>query len=191
VVQVPEQGDELTTVAENTFAEPSYLLRNVEGKSFVDVSEAVGLRKLKPRSGRGVAFGDIDNDGDVDVLIVNKNDTPTLLRNDGGNRNNWLVIRAEGVKSNRSGIGARLTVTAGGTRRIFDVRSSESYLSSNDLRVFIGMAFLKEADQIEIRWPSGQVDRDQNVAVDTFYLAREGSGLKPDPLITAKKNASR
>jgi enediyne biosynthesis protein E4 len=174
---------------DNPFAEPSYLLWNVEGKTFVDVSEGVGLRKLKPRSGRGVAFADIDNDGDVDVLIVNKNDTPTLLRNDGGNRNNWLVVRTEGVKSNRSGIGARLTVTTNGKRRIFDIRSSESYLSSNDPRVFVGMASLKKADQIEIRWPSGQVDRYADVAVDTFYLAREGSGLKPDPLVTTKKTS--
>lgn len=176
---------------DDPFAEPTYLLRNIEGKSFMDVSEVVGLRKGKPRSGRGVAFADIDNDGDIDALIVNKNDTPTLLLNDGGNRRNWLVIRTEGVQSNRSGIGARLTVTAGGMRRIFDVRSNESYLSSNDPRAFIGMASLQKADKIEIRWPSGQVDRYQHVAVDTFYLAREGSWLRPDPLVTRREATRR
>jgi enediyne biosynthesis protein E4 len=170
------------------WAEPNYMLRNTLGNRFVDVSAAAGLRKLPSRSGRGTAFADIDNDGDTDVLIVNKNDAPTLLRNDGGNRNNWLTIRAEGVKSNRSGIGARIAVTAGGKRRIFDVRSSESYLSSNDLRVQIGMANLPQADTIEIRWPSGQVDRYQNVPVDKFYLAREGNWLKPDPQIAPRKN---
>ena len=72
----------------------------------------------------GAAFADIDNDGDTDVLVINKNDVPTLLRNDGGNRNNWLTIRTEGVKSNRSGIGARIAVTALRARRIFDVRGS-------------------------------------------------------------------
>ena len=176
---------------DDPFAEPTYLLRNIEGKSFMDVSEMVGLRNGKPHSGRGVAFADIDNDGDVDVLIVNKNDIPTLLRNDGGNRRNWLVIRTEGVKSNRSGIGARLTITAGGMRRIFDVRSNESYLSSNDPRVFIGMASLQQADQIEIQWPSGQVDRYQHLAVNTFYLAQEGNWLKPDPLVTRRKVTRR
>ena len=113
-----------------------------------------------------------------------------MLRNDGGNRNNWLTIRTEGVKSNRSGIGARVTVTAGGMRRIFEARSSESYLSGNDLRVHIGMGDLKLADLIEIRWPSRQVDRYANVAVNAFYLAREGNWLKPDPLVAGRK-ASR
>ncbi|MGA2077411.1 MAG: CRTAC1 family protein, partial [Terriglobia bacterium] len=173
---------------EDTWTEPNYMLRNMLGKKFIDVSEETGLRKLPKRSGRGTAFADIDNDGDTDVLIINKNDVPTLLRNDGGNRNNWLTIRAEGVKSNRSGIGARITVTAGGVRRIFDVRSNESYLSANDLRVQIGMADLKQADLIEIRWPSGQVDRYPHVPVNTFYLAREGNWLKPDPLIAARKD---
>ena len=172
---------------DHPFAEPNYMLRSIEGKKFEDVSEATGLRKLPSHSGRGVAFGDIDNDGDIDVLISNKNDVPTLLRNDGGNRNNWMMIRAEGVKSNRSGIGARITVTVGGTRRIFDVRSNESYLSSNDIRVPIGMGTLKQADSVEIRWPNGHIDRTANVPVNTFYWAREGDQLKPDPLVAPKK----
>lgn len=172
---------------EDTWAEPNYMLRNMLGKRFLDVSDAAGLRRLKPHSGRGAAFADIDNDGDTDVLVINKNDVPTLLRNDGGNRNNWLTIRAEGVKSNRSGMGARVAVTAGGVRRVFDVRGSESYLSGDDLRVQVGMAGLKKADLIEIRWPSGQVDRFTDVPVDTFYLAREGNWLRPDPLIAARK----
>src|SRR5205807_4837163 len=171
----------------NSFAEPNYLLQNRTGRTFVDVSEIVGLRKHSARSGRGAAFADIDNDGDIDVLVINKNDPPTLFRNDGGNRNNWLTIRAEGVKSNRSGIGARIAVTAQGSRRIFDVRSSESYLSSNDMRVHIGMADLKQADLVEIRWPSGQIDRNSNVSVNAFYLAREGNGIKIDPTISKQR----
>lgn len=173
------------------FAEPNYMLRNIEGRKFVDVSEATGLRKLPSHSGRGVAFGDFDNDGDVDVLIINKNTTPTLLRNDGGNRRNWMEIRAEGVKSNRSGIGARITVTAGGKKRIFDVRNNESYLSSNDPRVPIGMADFKQADEVEIRWPNGHVDRTENVPVNRFYLAREGDSLRWDPLVKPLKTRTK
>jgi hypothetical protein len=173
------------------FAEPNFFLRNVEGHRFVDVSEAAGLRKLPAHSGRGAAFADIDNDGDVDVLLINKNAIPTLLRNDGGNARHWLVVRTEGVQSNRSGIGARITVTTAGKRRIFDVRGSESYLSGNDLRVHIGMGDEQRADGVEIRWPSRQVDRYTNVPVDTFYLAREGSGLGPDPRVHRSKIIDR
>jgi len=164
------------------FAEPNYLMRNLEGKKFADVSMAAGLRNLAAKSGRGTAFADVDNDGDIDVLVINKNAVPTLLRNDIGNAKNWLTVRPEGVKSNRSGIGARVSVTSGGKRRVFDVMSSDSYLSASDLRVHVGMGNLKKADLLEIRWPSGQVDRYTNVATNHFYLAREAAWLKPDPL---------
>jgi enediyne biosynthesis protein E4 len=166
------------------FAEPNYMLRNLKGKEFVDVSEATGIRKLPNKVGRGTAFGDFDNDGDIDILIINKNDSPTFWRNDGGNSHNWIVLRTEGVKSNRCGIGAKVTVTAGGLRRVFEVRGSDSYLSSNDLRVHAGLGNLKEAD-IEIRWPSGQIDRHSKIASNRFYWAREGSPVKPDPWVNA------
>ncbi len=168
------------------YAEPNYLCRNQQGKRFKDISEAVGLRKIANKVGRGVAFGDYDNDGDVDVLVINKNDIPYLLRNNGGNSNNWIAIRTEGVKSNRCGIGAKIMVTAGGTVRRYEVRGSDSYLSSNDLRVNAGMGNLKEAD-IEIRWPSGQVDKQPGVKVNQFYLAHEGELLRPDPRISNRK----
>ena len=167
----------------DTFAEPDYLLHNVQGKRFVDVSQVAGIRTLPDKVGRGTAFGDFDNDGDIDILVINKNEIPFLLRNDGGNANNWLVLRTEGVKSNRSGIGARVQVTAGGMRRIFEVRASDSYLSSNDIRVHIGLGVLKQAD-VEIRWPSGQIDRFSEVRANQFYLAREGSPVVPDPLLS-------
>lgn len=165
---------------EDPFAEPNYLLRNLGGKKFVDVSEATGIRKLSNRVGRGTAFADFDNDGDIDILVINKNDLPFFLRNDGGNANHWLVLRTEGVKSNRPGIGARILVTSGGKQRIFEVRNSDSYLSSNDLRVHIGMGPFDHAEAVEIRWPSGAVDRHTNVPADRFYLAREGGPLVPD-----------
>ena len=135
-----------------TFAEPNYMMRNLNGKRFTDVSEAVGIRKIPNKVGRGTTFGDFDNDGDIDVLVINKNDIPTLWRNDGGNSNNWIVLRLEGVRSNRCSIGASVSVNAGGLRRSFEVRGSDSYLSSNDLRVHAGLGNFKEAN-IEIRWP--------------------------------------
>jgi hypothetical protein len=174
---------------EDPFAEPNYVLGNVEGKKFVDMSEIAGIRKLPNKVGRGTTFGDIDNDGNIDVLVINKSEAPTLWHNDGGNSKNWMTIRTEGVKSNRSGIGARIAATADGVRQSFEVRGSDSYLSSNDLRVHIGLADSKEAD-IEIRWPSGQLDKYSKVAANRFYIAREGDFLKPDPEVKKAHKAT-
>lgn len=167
----------------DSYAEPNYLLRNLEGGKFVDVSEAAGIRKLTNRVGRGTAFGDLENDGDIDVLVINKNDFPYLLRNDGGIGHRWLAIRTEGVKSNRDGIGARIVVKAAGPPRVYEVRNSDSFLSANDLRVTVGLGALNRADAIEIHWPSGQIDRHPNVAANQFYLAREGAALTSDPWV--------
>jgi hypothetical protein len=173
---------------QDTFAEPNYVMQSANGNKFIDVSEISGIRRIPNKVGRGTAFGDFDNDGDVDVLVINKNDVPTLWRNDGGNSRNWITIRTEGVKSNRCGIGARILATAGGMRQVFEVRGSDSYLSSNDLRAHIGIGDSKEA-AIEIRWPSGQVDKYSTVAADHFYLAREGDSLKPDPFVKTERKS--
>lgn len=165
----------------DTYAQPNYMLRNVKAERFVDVSNAVGLRKLQNKVGRGSAFADFDNDGDVDVLVINKNDKPTFLRNDGGNLLNWIAIRALGVDSNRDGIGAKMLVESGGLRRGFEVRASDSYLSSNDMRVHVGLGATMSAN-IEIRWPSGQRDRYEKVTANRFYVAVEGQSLDVDPL---------
>jgi enediyne biosynthesis protein E4 len=174
---------------DDPFAEPSYLMHNLKGQKFEDVSAATGFRTIKDKVSRGTAFGDYDNDGDIDILIINKNDTPYLLRNEGGNSQRWINIRTEGVKSNRAGLGAKVIISGGGITRHFEVRGSDSYLSSNDLRVQAGMGSLEEGD-VEIRWPSGRVDKQLNVKVNQFYLAREGESLKPDPRMS-KTNLSR
>ncbi len=170
---------------DDTFAEPNYVLRNEEGKRFLDVSEMAGIYKIPNKVGRGTAFADIDNDGDIDVLVTNKNDFPTLWRNDGGNARNWITIRTEGVKSNRCGFGAKIFAKSGGMQQVFEVRTSESFLSSSDVRVHIGIEEAKAAD-IEIHWPSGQIDKYPNVGANQFYWAREGDFLKPDPPVKAK-----
>ena len=163
----------------DTFAEPSYLMRNLQGH-FSDVSTDTGIRKLQNKVSRGTAFGDFDNDGDIDMLVIHKNDVPYFLRNDGGNLKNWITLRTEGVKSNRAGIGAHVVVRAGKARQIFEVRASDSYLSSNDLRVHAGLDQEKVAD-VEIRWPSGQLDRHSQVVANHHYWAKEGGELLVDP----------
>ena len=115
-------------------------------------------------------------------MVIHKNDVPYFLRNDGGNRKNWITVRTEGVKSNRAGIGARVLITAGKARQTFEVRGSDSYLSSNDLRVHAGLD-QEKAVELEIRWPSGQVDRHSHVASNRHYWAREGGALRVDPRI--------
>jgi len=168
---------------EDPFAEPSYLMRNVQGR-FLDASSDTGIRKLPNKVSRGTAFGDFDNDGDIDIVVIHKNDVPYFLRNDGGNLKSWITLRTEGVKSNRAGIGARVVVVAGEARQTFEVRASDSYLSSNDLRVHAGLGQAKTAE-LEIRWPSGQVDRHSQVAANRHYWAREGGELRVDPRIRA------
>jgi hypothetical protein len=154
-------------------------MRNIQGR-FSDVSDATGIRKLQNKVSRGTTFGDFDNDGDIDMVVIHKNDVPYFLRNDGGNRKNWITLRAEGVKSNRAGLGARVLVNAGKAKQIFEVRASDSYLSSNDLRVHAGLDQEKVVD-VEIRWPSGQVDRHSQVAANQHYWAKEGGELLVDP----------
>jgi hypothetical protein len=132
------------------------------------------------RSSRGATFGDYDNDGDVDMLVVNMHELPTLLRNDTAAGHHWITIRLEGVKSNRDGIGARVLVDADGRRQVVEVGGDGSYLSHRDIRARAGIGTATSVDRIEIRWPSGTIDLATNVAGDRFYLAREGEGLRPE-----------
>lgn len=159
----------------DTYAEPNYVLRNESGSLFVDVSDHTGLRAMKVRVGRGTAFADFDNDGDV--LLVNKNDRPAFLLNDGGNRRNWLARRTQGGTGNRDGIGAKAVVTAEGQRRFFEVRGSDSYLSSNDMRIHVGLGESTSAN-VTIRWASGVEDRHEGVAAGSFNRAAEGQELE-------------
>jgi hypothetical protein len=161
----------------------TYLQRNQifynEGKGrfrHVAPTAANGLQIQK--SSRGAAFGDYDNDGDIDILVVNIDDRPTLLRNDttGGH---WLTLKLTGTKSNRDAIGALVTIEAGGARQVAEVRSGGSYISHNDMRVHFGLGSANTVDRLTIRWPNGLTETATKLAADRFYTAREGSGVQP------------
>ena len=136
-----------------------------------------------PSASRGCAFGDFDNDGDVDVVVNCVNDYPQLLRCDSSLKNNWIKIRTVGTKSNRSGIGARLrclTRVAGETKphqQIDEVRSGGGYFSQNDLRVHFGIGSAEKVELLEIRWPSGQLDSLKDLKPNRLYYVTEGLGI--------------
>ncbi|HEV2494891.1 MAG TPA: CRTAC1 family protein [Terriglobia bacterium] len=165
------------------YHEPKILYRNLGNGRFEDVSQHSGPGVELAASARGVAFGDYDNDGDVEILINNMNDTPTLLRRESASypadakRNHWLAVKAIGTRSNRSGIGARVRVTAGGRAQIAEVASGGSYISQNDLRVHFGLGTASKADTVEVRWPNGQVDTLRSVEADRVISVKEGAGL--------------
>ena len=162
------------------YREPRVLYRNLANGRFEDVSKLAGTCITAPSTSRGCAFGDFDNDGDVDIVINNMNDLPSLLRCDRASQNHWITIRVIGTKSNRSGIGARLKCVTGSHVQIDEVRSGGSYLSQNDLRVHFGLGAVKVIDRLEVRWPSGITDIVRNLPADRFIEIREGSspGLK-------------
>jgi len=127
-----------------------------DGGRYRDVSRRLGPYFREEHLGRGAAWADYDNDGDADVVIVNIGGPAVLLRNDGGNRNHALRLRLVGRASNREGIGARVTVIAGGRRQTVEKRSSGGYLSQNDPRLMFGLGSLSAADRVEVAWPSGR-----------------------------------
>jgi hypothetical protein len=146
---------------------PRVLFRNTAvgtgDARFEDVSLTSGSGVTTPHSSRGAAFGDIDNDGDVDVLIMNMNELPSLLRNDSAGGNNWIDVVLRGRASNRSAIGATVIVSVGGARQARAVLSQSSYYSHDDLRAHFGVGTATRVDEIEVRWPNGQVQRMKNV----------------------------
>ncbi len=159
------------------FKEPKVLYRNLRNGRFEDVSKRTGPGVALALSARGVAFGDFDNDGDLDIIINNMNDKPTLLRNDVSGKNRWLKVKTIGTRSNRSGIGARVQVTAGRHVQTDEVRSGGSYISQNDLRLHFGMGPATRADRVEVHWPSGQTDVFKNVETNQVIWVKEGAGI--------------
>ena len=162
---------------EYKFKTQRVVYRNLGDESFEEVSELCGPAVLEPHSSRGCAFGDFDNDGNVDILVMNQNEPPSLLHAENHSGNHWLSIKLLGTRSNRSAIGARVGVMAGGRRQIREVQSGSSYISQSDLRQQFGLGAAKKVDRIEIRWPNGMVEQAVNVEVDQFLAFQEGRGI--------------
>jgi hypothetical protein len=170
--------EKLTTEA--GYPQRKVLYQNQRDGSFKDIAEKIGGPLIEPTASRGCAFGDFDNDGDIDVVINPVNDFPVLLRTDSATNNNWISIKLIGAKSNRDGVGARIKVIAGDRTQVGEVRSGGSYYSQNDMRVHFGLGKAAKAQTIEARWPSGAVDTLNDVAAGQVIFIKEGAGqIKP------------
>ena len=156
-----------------TYPQHNYLLINNGHGHFTNEWMNAGSGLQSRKVSRGIATGDYDNDGDLDVLISNANDTPQLLRNDSENQSNWILIRTIGTRSNRAGIGTRIKIQTDDLTQIDEVRGGSGYLSQNDLRLHFGIGTHKRIDHIEVRWPSGIVDVIRDVAPNQIITIKE------------------
>jgi enediyne biosynthesis protein E4 len=168
---------------EDTFRSPRFVLRNLGNGRFQDVSARMGPGVSERFSSRGSAYGDFDNDGDVDVLVLNMNDPPSLLRNDGGNRSNWIELKLTGTKCNRTAIGTRVRVVTGNHAQIDEVHSGGSVMSQSDLRLHFGLGDAKTVDTIEVKWPTTQaVETFKNIPAGQILYLKEGAGIVKGPV---------
>ena len=159
-----------------TYRNPKLVYRNLGGGRFEDVTHIGGTGLAKKASSRGVAFGDFDNDGDIDAIVVNMGESPSLLRNDLPRGNHWLQLRLRGTKSNRTAIGAVVTVSAGGSKQTLPLLSQSSFLSQSDFRLHFGLGQADRVDEVTVRWPNGLVERFAGVMIDRISELVEGSG---------------
>ena len=158
------------------YRQPMQLFRNNRDGTFEDVSAI--LAAIPAESRRGAAFGDLNNDGNIDIVIVNVGAPPTLLLNQGANNNHRVLFKLVGTKSNKMAIGARITVKAGNLTQFSEVRAGGSYISSNDPRLHFGLGAEDKMTEVEIRWPSGKVEVLHDVPADFIYTVVEGEGIK-------------
>ena len=165
-----------------SYSQRNVLLRNTGGGKFVDVSDQSGSGLLPKFSSRGAAFDDLDNDGDLDVVVLNSRSAPTILRNDSKNQNHWLQIQLQGDKSNRDGIGARVTIRSGGLQQIDEVHSGRSYQSDFGKRLQFGLGSRNRVDEIRVQWIGGGIDVIQSVTADRLIKIVEGRGLVVDAI---------
>src|SRR5262249_20118495 len=153
-----------------------------KGMGFSEVGLALGEAMAKKHCARGAAFGDFDNDGDLDVVINNIDGPPLLLRNDGGNTLHWLEIKTLGTRSNRDGTGCRIQVMAGGQLQIREIKNGSSYISSSDVRAHFGLGSASTVDVLKLTWPSGKMQNFRGVPADHIISIREDdTELRLDP----------
>ncbi|MDE0326219.1 MAG: CRTAC1 family protein [Candidatus Poribacteria bacterium] len=173
--------ENISLFSESTYPQADLIFRNVRRQDgtyyFTDASTAVGLTRLPKKVSRGAAFGDYDNDGDIDIFLNNSNQRATLLRNESGNSNHWLTVQPIGTRSNTSGIGTKIVVKAGDLSLSKEVRSGASYLSQSDLRVHFGLGENAEVDTLEIHWQSELVERFANLKSNQILRVKEGQGI--------------
>jgi enediyne biosynthesis protein E4 len=159
------------------YREPALLFLNQHNGTFKEVSKLVGPALQTPRVSRGVAVGDLFNDGRIDIVIENLQGLPTILRPQGGPSNHWISFQLEGTKSNRLALNARVRATAGDLVQTEEVLSGGSYLSQNDLRIHFGLGSRERVDKVEIFWPAEKTETLTNLTADRFYSVKEGEGV--------------
>ena len=160
-----------------TYAQPAHLFHNQDGRRFTEVTQKMGKEFAAPRVARGAAYGDFDNDGDLDVLVTTCNSAAKLFRNDGGNQNNWISLRLEGSKSNRDGLGAIVRVKSGDTIQTAMLKTGGSYCSQSQLRLTFGLGKLQKIDSVEINWPSGEKQVLAQVPINRIVQISEARGV--------------
>ncbi|MGB9363760.1 MAG: CRTAC1 family protein, partial [Candidatus Sulfotelmatobacter sp.] len=159
-----------------TYRQPMLLFRNHRDGTFDDVSQALAAMPLQSR--RGAAFGDISNDGNVDIVVLNVGEPPSLLLNHSNRSNHRVLFKLIGTKSNKAAIGARVTVKAGTLSQFSEVRGGSSYLSQSDLRLHFGLGANDKMNEVSVRWPNGETETLRNVPADFIYTVVEGLGIQ-------------
>ena len=171
------QVDTLASGARNR--QPKLLFMNQHDGTFCDASQSAGPAIMEPRVSRGAAFGDLDNDGNIDVVVEDLDGAPVLLHNQGDRDNHWITLELASPVKNRLAIGARVKITSGTMVQTDEIHSGGSYLSQNDLRLHFGLARATRVDKVEIRWPDGKQEKLENLVADKFYAVLEGAGVVP------------
>jgi hypothetical protein len=159
------------------YLEPKLLFINQRNGTFRNVSKLVGEALQIPQVSRGLAVGDLFNDGKMEAVVENLVGKPMILRPEGGPQNHWVSFQLEGVKSNRLALNARVRVTAGDLMQLGEVVSGGSYLSQHDLRIHFGLGSHERLDQVEVLWPNRKKEMLSNLAADRYYVVREGQGV--------------
>jgi hypothetical protein len=163
--------------AGSTHTQRKLLFQNTNGRRFAEVSRQSGSGFARDDVGRTLLAGDLDNDGDIDLVVTNNGGATEILRNNGGTGRNSIEVRVVGSRSNRDGLGTRMTVTAAGRTQVREVKSGSSYLGQNDLRVHVGLGEATRVERIDLRWPAGTMETIRDVPANQIVTITEGKGI--------------